>query len=145
MKRGSRGAVVVKLLRSTRLWIGAAIVSLSLLGGGAIVPSGLNAAPLRIHAPEGSAHGFLVLRDAKAELLADGDWWQVPNGDRLDVHLRFRFTDGSFSEEMFGLRQQRVWRLLTYRSIQRGPSFPRDIDAQLDCESGRYRTETKER
>src|SRR5438445_3691820 len=55
----------------------------------------VEAAAVQVHAPEGSAHGFLVLRGTKAEILAQGDWWQLPSGDRIEVHLRFRFTDGS--------------------------------------------------
>jgi len=38
-----------------------------------------------------------------------------------------------------------VWSMLSYRSVQHGPSFPRDVEARLDRQSGRYRVETKER
>jgi len=103
------------------------------------------AAPVRVRAPEGSAHGFLVLRGTKAEVLAEGDWWQIPNGERLEVHLRFRFTDGSVSHETFALAQRHVWALLSYRSEQRGPSFPRDIEGHIDRESGRYTVRTRDR
>jgi hypothetical protein len=107
-------------------------------------PAALGAAPVRVRSPEGAAHGFLVLRGSEATVLAEGDWWQVPSGDRLEVHLRFRFTDGSLSHETFELVQRGVWSMLTYRSVQHGPSFPRDIDGRLDRQSGRYRVETKE-
>src|SRR5262249_54339432 len=111
----------------------------------AATPDGVAAAAVRVRAPEGSAHGFLVLRAPDGSVLAHGDWWQIPDGDRLEVHLRFRFTDGSLSHETFELAQRRVWSLLSYRSVQNGPRFPRDIEAHLDRTTGRYRVETKER
>jgi hypothetical protein len=113
--------------------------------GATSVPGRLAAAPVRVRAPEGSAHGFLVLRGTKAEVLAQGDWWQIPAGERLEVHLRFQFTDGSLSHETFVLTQRRVWTMLTYRSLQRGPSFPRDIDGRIDAETGRYSVTTRDR
>ena len=103
------------------------------------------AAVVRVRTPEGSAHGFLVLRGTKAEILAQGDWWQIPSGERLEVHLRFRFTDGSVSHETFLLTQRHVWTLVSYRSVQQGPSFPRDLDAHVDRETGRYMVQTHDR
>jgi hypothetical protein len=105
----------------------------------ALEPAAVFAAPVRVRLPEGAAHGFLVLRGTDGGVLAEGDWWQVPSGDRIEVHLRFRFTDGSLSHETFELAQRGVWSMLTYRSVQHGPSFPRDVDARLDRRSGRYR------
>ena len=125
--------------------VGVAVaVALGCVVATTLAPVALFAAPVRVRLPEGSAHGFLVLRGTDARVLAEGDWWQIPSGDRLDVHLRFRFSDGSLSHETFELAQRRVWSMLSYRSVQRGPSFPRDIDARLDRRSGRYRVETKE-
>lgn len=121
-----------------------AVAALSVLATAA-GSSAPEAAAVRVRAPEGSAHGFLVLRGTNLDPLAEGDWWQIVNGDRLEAHLRFRFTNGSLSHETFELQQRGVWKLLTYRSIQRGPSFPRDIDAQLNRDSGHYRVETKDR
>ena len=110
-----------------------------LVGAGATTtPRVAAAAPVRVRAPEGSAHGFLVLRGTKAEVLAQGDWWQIPSGERLEVHLRFQFTDGSLSHETFVLAQRRVWTLLSYRSTQHGPSFPRDLDGQLELPDDIY-------
>jgi hypothetical protein len=108
-------------------------------------PAGVAAVPVPVRAPEASAHGFLVLRDAGAAVLAQGDWWQVPSGERIEVHLRFRFTDGSLSHETFVLAQRRVWTMLSYHSVQRGPSFPRDIDGRVDRDPGRYTVQTHDR
>ena len=130
----------------TRWRVGAAgVVLLSSIMASAVVPAVLLAAPVRVRAPQGSAHGFLVLRGTESTVLAEGDWWQIPSGSRIEVHLRLRFTDGSLSHETFELAQRRIWSMLSYRSVQHGASFPRDIDAHLDRRSGRYRVETKER
>jgi hypothetical protein len=118
-----------------------ALVILTAVSG----PTSALAAPVRVRSPEGAAHGFLVLRGTKAEAIAHGDWWQIPNGERLEVHLRFRFTDGSSSHETFVLVQRRVWTLLSYRSVQKGPSFPRDVDGQVDRETGRYTVRVHDR
>jgi hypothetical protein len=121
-----------------------ALAILTVLATG-IVPGVVGAAPVPVRAPEGTAHGFLVLRDAKAKAIAQGDWWQVPRGERIELNLRFRFTDGSMSHETFVLLQRRIWTLLSYRSVQRGPSFPRDLEAHVDRETGQYRVKTTER
>lgn len=34
--------------------------------------------------------------------------------------------------------QQRVFSMLSYRLVQRGPSFPEPLDAALDGKTGRY-------
>jgi hypothetical protein len=113
---------------------------------GLTTPAAVGAAPVPVRLPEGAAHGFLVVRDAKAAVIAQGDWWQIPKtGDRLEMHLRFRFTDGSESHETFVLGSRRVWTLMSYRSVQRGPKFPRDIEAHVDRESGRYSVRATEK
>jgi len=103
------------------------------------------AAPVPVRFAKGSAHAYLVLRDAQARVIAQGDWWQIPHDDQIEVHLRFEFGDGSLSHETYLLSQRRVWTLLSYRSEQRGPSFPRDIEAQVDRGSGRYTVRTRDR
>jgi hypothetical protein len=103
------------------------------------------AAPVPVRSAKGSAHAYLVLRDAQARVIAQGDWWQIPQDDQIEVHLRFEFGDGSLSHETYVLSQRRVWSLVRYRSEQRGPRFPRDIEAQVDRGSGRYMVRTKER
>src|SRR5262249_34115632 len=86
-----------------REMIAAAALSLLATAAGS---SALEAAPVRVRAPEGPAHGFLVLLGTNFDPLADGDWWQIVNGDRLEVHLRFQFTDVSLAHETFELQQR---------------------------------------
>ncbi len=98
----------------------------------------VSAAPVGVRFLEGAAHGFLLLRDERGQALADGDWWQVPEGDRVEINLRFRFHDGSLSQETLVITQRRVFTLQAYRLVQRGPSFPVQLEASLDRQSRRY-------
>jgi hypothetical protein len=129
--------------------LGAPLLRLACVGltlsAATIVPRIAAAAAVRVRFPEGSAHGFVVLRGTNAEVLGHGDWWQIPSGYRLEVHLRFQLTDGSVSHETFVLAQRRVWTLLSYRSVQHGPRFPRDIEAHVERETGRYAVQTHDR
>jgi hypothetical protein len=82
--------------------------------------------------PEGSLHGFLVLRSTDGEHLASGDLTQKVQGKRVTVRLTFHFKDGSLSDETAVYTQQRTFRLLTDRLIQKGPSFPHPIEVFTD-------------
>lgn len=96
------------------------------------------AEPVSVRFTEGIGRGFPVLRDVKGEKIAQGDLFQVARGDRVENRLSFRFRDGSFYDETVVYSQRDVFTLLSYRLVQRGPSFPESIDASVDRESGRY-------
>jgi hypothetical protein len=80
-----------------------------------------------------------VLRSEAGDVLAHGELMQAPRGSRLENRLTFRFKDGSSWEETLSFTQQKVFRLMTYRLVQRGPSFSTASDVSFDRESGRYR------
>ena len=103
------------------------------------------AEPVAVRFPESVTHGFLVLRSDRGEPLAHGELLQTPRGDRMDSRLVFRFTDGSLYDETVTFSQQRVFRLLSYRLVQRGKSFPSPADVSFDRASGRYKAATGER
>ena len=96
------------------------------------------AEPVGVRFTEGIGRGFPVLRDANGDKIAQGDLVQVARGDRVENRLTFRFRDGSFYDETVVFSQRDVFRLLSYRLVQRGPSFPESLDATVDRESGRY-------
>jgi hypothetical protein len=79
-----------------------------------------------------------VLRDASGEKIAQGDLMQIARGDRVENRLTFRFRDGSLYDETVVYSQRDVFTLLSYRLVQRGPSFPETMDATVDRESGRF-------
>jgi hypothetical protein len=96
------------------------------------------AEPVAVRFTEGVGRGFPVLRDVKGEKIAQGDLVQVARGDRVENRLTFRFRDGSFYDETVVFSQRDIFTLLSYRLVQRGPSFPESIEARVDRETGRY-------
>ena len=96
------------------------------------------AEPVAVRFTEGVGRGFPVLRDAKGEKIAQGDLVQIARGDRVENRLTFRFRDGSVYDETVVFSQRDVFTLLSYRLVQRGPSFPESLDASVDRQSGRY-------
>jgi hypothetical protein len=97
-----------------------------------------SAEPVGVRFTEGIGRGFPVLRDAQGDKIAQGDLVQIARGDRVENRLTFRFRDGSFYDETVVYSQRDVFTLLSYRIVQRGPSFPETLDAAVDRESGRY-------
>ena len=57
----------------------------------------------------------------------------------MQSRLVFRFTDGSLYDETVTFSQKRVFRLLAYTLMQKGPSFPEASEVSFDRASGRYR------
>jgi len=93
--------------------------------------------PAVLHA-EGSLHGFLSIRTLEGELLADGDLTQEVHGDRVQSAMVFHFKDSSLYEETVVFSQRRTFRLLRYHLVQKGPSFKRDMEVNLDGLSGQF-------
>jgi hypothetical protein len=96
------------------------------------------AEPIAVRFAEGVTRGFPVLRSIDGQKLAQGELVQVARRDRVESRMVFRFTDGSHYEESVVFSQQGLFTLLSYRLVQRGPSFPETIEAFVDRESGRY-------
>jgi hypothetical protein len=82
---------------------------------------------------------YPVLRSMDDTLLAHGELVQTVRGDRVTSRLVFRFNDGSSFDETIVFSQAKVFRLLSYRLIQRGRSFAKASDIFFDRASGRYR------
>lgn len=98
----------------------------------------VDAEPVKVLFQEGVTRGFPVLRSLAGDKLAQGDLAQVARGDRVDSRMTFRFSDGSLYDEHVVFSQAGLFTLLSYRIVQRGPSFPETIEASFDRESGRY-------
>ncbi|HZP37332.1 MAG TPA: hypothetical protein VFE48_12690 [Methylomirabilota bacterium] len=109
-----------------------AVTALSMLAAPAV------AAPVAARYQEGVTHGFLVLRGAGGEVLADGDLLQVVKPEGVDSRLVFRFRDGSLYDETVLFTQQKVFTLQRYHLIRRGPTFPEELEVTFDRKSGRY-------
>jgi hypothetical protein len=105
-------------------------VALSLLA----LPAG--AETIAVRHPEGLVHGFLVLRSAAGDMLADGELLQDTRGDVVTSELVFHFKDGSLHDETAVFNQAGRFRLLRYRLRQKGASFPHPVDFSLDGKTG---------
>lgn len=119
--------------------------SLTKAAGGLVlllIASGASAEPVVVRVPEGAAHGFVVLRGERGEVIAHGELVQTPHAEGLRSRLAFRFADGSLYDETVTFSQARVFRLLAYTLVQRGPSFPEASEVAFDRGSGRYRVRT---
>jgi hypothetical protein len=105
----------------------------------ALVSVHVNAAPVAVRAPEGPTHGVLLVRSLGGELIGQGEMTQVVNdGDLVESRLVFRFKDGSLHDETVAFSQQRVFTMISYRLVQRGPSFPDQIDVAIDRSKAEY-------
>jgi len=100
------------------------------------------AAPIAVRYPEGPAHGFLVLRDRGGDALAHGELIQSLEPRVVVSRLVFRFDDGSLYDETVRFTQQKVFRLVGYRLVQRGPSFTETTDVSFDA-GGQYRVQRR--
>jgi hypothetical protein len=101
-----------------------------------LVPAHVRAEQVPVRHAEGLVHGFLVLRTTDGVLLANGDLIQTTRGDRVTARLIFRFKDGSIHDETAVYSQRRVFRLISDRLVQKGPTFRRAIDMTIDAIKG---------
>lgn len=105
----------------------------------ALVSAPVHAAPIAVRFPEGVTHGFLLVRSLAGEILGQGEMVQVVKEDDLvESQLVFRFKDGSLHDEKVAFSQQRVFTLISYRLVQRGPSFPDQLDISIDRGTAQY-------
>ena len=94
---------------------------------------------------EGLVHGFLVLRSLDGKSLASGDLIQTVAGGRVTSQIVFKFNDGSVHDETAVFSQNKVFRLLSYHLVQRGPSFRWTLDMTMNTETGRVVVRHKEK
>ena len=93
---------------------------------------------------EGTLHGFLRLRSATGDAIADGELFQVPRRRGLDSRMVFRFKDSSLFDERVLFTQRGVFRMESYSLVQRGPSFAEDLEVKLE-RSGKYEVKSTKR
>ena len=104
-----------------------------------LVAAPVNAAPVEVRFPEGMTHGFLLVRSHVGEIIGQGEMTQVAKeGNLVESQLVFRFKDGSLHDEKVAFSQQRVLTMISYRLVQRGPSFPDQIDVSIDRGTAKY-------
>ena len=104
----------------------------------------LQADPIRVRHPQGSAHGFVVLKTMEGRRLATGDMTQIVHGDLVTSRLIFHFRDGSVDDDRTVFSQRGVFRLISDHHIQRGPSFPKPIDVLINAVTGQITSRSKD-
>lgn len=105
-------------------------------------PADATSIPVRF--PEGIAHGFLLVRSLAGKIIGQGEMTQVvKEGDQVESHLVFTFKDGSLHDEKVTFSQQRVFSMLRYHLVQRGPSFPDQIEVSIDRSTAEYKVRSK--
>ncbi len=100
--------------------------------------------PITVRFPQGSAHGFLVLKTLEGSRLATGDVMQTVHGGRVTARLILHFRDGSLDQETTVFTQHGVFRLLSDHVVQHGPSFPKPIDVFINAASGEITSRNKD-
>src|SRR6202000_2410784 len=90
--------------------------------------------PVTVRHTEGVLHGFLALRTPEGETVAFGDLSQTQSakGNSVTTHLVFHFKDGSLHDETATYSQSHVFRLLHYKLVEKGPTFPTQLDVTMD-------------
>jgi hypothetical protein len=101
-----------------------------------IIGKALQAAPVPVRHIQGYFHGFIVLKDLNNKMLARGEVKQFPVGNRLNNILTLRFDDGSINQETAVYSQQHVFRLISYKQVQKGPAFKNAQTLTLDMATG---------
>jgi hypothetical protein len=92
---------------------------------------------------EGTARGYPALRDLKGETLANGEFSQWTEGDRLHVRVRYDFSPDRWTEENSVLLQEPTlvherWSWMEMRGGQVSRKF------EVDFRSGNATAETRE-
>ncbi len=111
------------------------LLTLLILGGAKV-----RAEPVCVLHPQGSAHGFVVLRTLDGKRLATGDMIQSVHGDVVKSRLVFHFRDGSIDDDTTVFSQRRVFKLISDHHIQHGPFFPKQSDILINGTTGQITT-----
>jgi hypothetical protein len=123
-------------------WMAVAVIILTIVVLGY---SSVDAAPVAVRFPEGVVHGYLLVRSPAGETLGQGELTQVVKEGLVESHYVLRFKDGSLHDEKVVYSQQRVFTMIRYHLIQRGPLFPDQIDVSIDRGTGEYTVRSQAR
>src|SRR5579875_1132580 len=110
----------------------------------ALLSGNLPADPVPVLHPQGSSHGFLIVKTVDGTRIATGDATEIVHGDRVTSRVIFRFRDGSIDDDTTVFVQRGVFRLISDHHIQRGPSFPKPIDVLIEASTGQITSRTED-
>ena len=136
----SRARVTARLRRCFPYLCGLGIIAAFF-----VTLSETEARPIAVRFLEGLTHGFLLVRSSAGEIIGDGEVTQVMKEGVAESRLVFRFKDGSLHDERVAFSQQRVFTLIRYQLVQRGPSFPEQMDVTVDRATSKYEVRSRMR
>jgi hypothetical protein len=116
----------------------------SIVVAAALLSGNLPADPVPVLHPQGSSHGFLIVKTVDGTRIATGDATEIVHGDRVTSRVIFRFRDGSIDDDTTVFVQRGVFRLISDHHIQRGPSFPKPIDVLIETSTGQITSRTED-
>jgi len=105
----------------------------------------VEAEPMPVRRVQGYLHGFLVLKDMDDKTIASGDLTQTPAGNHVTTILSIHFRDGSLWEETSVFSQRKVFQLVSYKQVQKGPSFKTPQTLSLNTSTGKVNVEYAEK
>jgi hypothetical protein len=94
---------------------------------------------VRVHYTEGLARGFLALMTEDGTRIAEGEESQVLRNGVVTSRLTFRFYDGSIYDDETKFTQHGTYKLLSDHVIQKGPTFPTQMETWLDTTTGQVK------
>src|SRR5437879_13795808 len=97
----------------------------------------VSAEPVPVRRTQGYLHGYLVLKDLDDKILATGDLIQTTAGGRVTAALTLHFKDGSLFQESSVFSQHRIYQLLTYKQVRKGPAFKTQETLAFDTSTGK--------
>ena len=112
-----------------------ALVGLALVLGAS---PAARAEPVGVRFVEGVTRGFLTVHALDGKSLGQGDITQLARNGHVESRMTLRFHDGSLHDETVVFTQNKVFGLVSYKLIQRGPSFPEAMQVSLTRETGEY-------
>ena len=119
---------------------GAALLGLAfLLGTG----SAARAEPVAVRFIEGLTRGFLTVHGLDGKSLGQGDLTQLARNGRVESRMVLRLLDGSVHDEQVVYTQNKHFALVSYKLVQKGPSFPEAMEVSLTKETGEYVVQSK--
>src|SRR5262245_23474917 len=120
--------------------VGAALLGLTfLLGTG----SAARAEPVAVRFIEGLTRGFLTVHGLDGKSLGQGDLTQLARNGRVESRMVLRLLDGSLHDEQVVFTQNKHFALVSYKLVQKGPSFPEAMEVSLTKETGEYVVQSK--
>lgn len=113
----------------------AALLGLALLLGAG---SAARAEPVAVRFAEGVTRGFLTVHALDGKSLGQGDLTQLARNGRVESRMVLRFHDGSLYDEIVVFTQNKSFALVSYKLVQKGPSFPEAMEVSLTKDTGEY-------